>query len=101
MKDEYLGDEIAPDGTEMQLAELHAWTDGTETYVAPSAEDALRMQRELGFHEGKQEPIGAWSKEDSERALTIQTQEERGAVTQTVARWIAENGPGFLCSTDW
>ena len=82
------------------MSDLHAWTDGTDTFVATSMDDARRMQREYGGENCDQEDDSAWHIYDPERALTIYLDDGRGKVTKTISEWILEHGPGPLCSTD-
>jgi hypothetical protein len=86
----------------MTEAELHAWTDGTETYVAESVDAAMAMQRELAGDDCDQEPADEWRAFPPGKVFTIDlSEEDRGKVTKTIAEWILENGPGKLCSTEW
>lgn len=80
---------------------LSLWFNGADTYVAKSAEHARAQMLEL-FGPGSEDdvpPLGDWS-EDTREVLTIGDEGE-GTQTKTRAEWIAENGPGFLCSTEW
>lgn len=77
---------------------LKAWTDGTETYVAETLEEARAMQREAtGFSEEDQ--AAEWYARDSTKLLRIYFDDE--VIEKSVGRWITENGPGFLCSTEF
>jgi len=77
---------------------LKLWTDGTETYVAESIEDAMRMQREtLGENPEPQD----WEERIPLGPLTIHLDDGQREVTRTAEEWIASNGPGFLCSTEF
>ncbi len=85
------------------MSELKAWNNGSETVIATSAEDAATVLAEewgedpdkhLRDHDHK------WV-EVTLPTLTIDTDSDRGKVTQTLAEWIVENGRGILCSTEW
>lgn len=79
--------------------ELRIWTDGTDTYVATTVEHAMLMQRQL-LGENPSE-ADAWG-EDTRAIITILDDDAPGGkVTKTRDEWIADNGPGFLCSTEW
>lgn len=78
-----------------------AWTDGYDIFIAPSIDDARRMQREHTGEDYNTCPLVEWSRANPERSLTIRLDDGRGDVTQTIADWIRESGPGFLCSTEW
>lgn len=80
------------------MNELKLWTDGTETYVAESLEQAREMQ--FKNIDDNPEPIEAWKERTSPDPLRIHT-DDHGYVTQPIADWIRKNGPGFLCSTEW
>lgn len=94
---------------------LHLYTNGTETYVADSADHAARLHFELC------EVIDSeWDMLDDEEDITVlfevaQSRLPEGATAKEVkifgesyhratakaSSWAIYNGPGFLCSTEW
>ena len=90
------------------MSELHVFSDDVEWYIAASAVDAMAAQRELtGMRESNQDPE-TWEQVPDERSLAIHMDDHGNAaeadapvVTKTCAEWIAEQGRGFLCSTEY
>lgn len=83
------------------MSDLALFSDGTETYVASSVEEARKMQFDLCGE--NPEPETEWSEvsKNVDRTLTIHTDDGEGPVSKTVGQWIKDNGPGFLCSTEY
>lgn len=80
------------------MNDLRLFTDGTETYVATSIAEARRLQFEnIGENP---EDESAWREQTEPDPMTIALDDGRGDVTQSIANWIKENGPGFLSSTE-
>lgn len=80
------------------MADLKLWHDGTETYVAESAEEARRMQTQL-IGDWDATPLEQWKERTAPDPLMLHIEDE-GPVEKTLAEWIATNGKGFLCSTE-
>jgi hypothetical protein len=83
------------------MSTLKIWTDGTEAYVAASIEEAMAMQAAL-LGESPCE-VGEWG-EDERQVLTIIDDPASSLEKKTTKRredWIAENGPGFLYSSEY
>lgn len=86
------------------MAELQLWTNDYDTVVAESAKEAAElMLRQCG---ADQEDIDTYCWEEFElhekqgdAELTIVIDDE--PVKKTVRDWIAENGKGLLCSTEY
>jgi len=73
----------------------------TDWFVARSPEDAVKMAREY-YAECLTEAQKDWldfEQEPDDKAITCHTDD--GEVTRTCAEWAAENGPGFLFSTEF
>jgi len=84
---------------------LSLWTNGADTYVARDAAHARElMGKHLGFpYESDASPIEDWTQRMDTGPLTIVIEHDIADLTRetkTVDEWIAENGPGFLCSTE-
>jgi hypothetical protein len=85
----------------MSEAVLNLWTDGTETYVADSAEAAMEMQV-ICLGENPSD-VNRWHVRENKGPITIDMSERDagdGEMTKTHAEWIAHNGPGFLSLTE-
>ena len=81
------------------MVKLNLWTDGVETYIAESAEQAMEMQIKML---GESSRIGRWRVREDKGPLKIDlSEQDLGDVEKTHAEWIASNGPGFLCSTEY
>jgi len=79
---------------------LRLWFNGTDTYVAESAEHARAlMVTHMGGDGDDVPPLDDWS-EDTREVLTI-GDDDAGTQTKSAQVWCRENGPGFLCSTEW
>jgi len=86
--------------------ELGLWFNGADTYVARDAEHARELMAEQTGERIDDVPnVGKWREQAATgERLSLQREGERGGepiVTKTVAEWIADNGPGFLFSTEW
>ncbi len=79
------------------MNDLKVWADDTDMYVAESIERAMEMQLEMTGSNPC--PREKWH-EATWRKLTIDLDDGRGGVTKTLPEWIAENGPGMLCSSE-
>lgn len=81
---------------------MHVYSDGTDWYVAESALDACHQQEELAGNDDAS-PEDEWEQlADDTTDFTIHDFDGTGvAKTQSIREWIAENGRGLLCSTEW
>jgi|JI10StandDraft_1071094.scaffolds.fasta_scaffold79507_5 hypothetical protein len=88
------------------MGDLKVWAsltdaDETELVVAASEEDA---QAAIAEHIGdKPEDVArrAWQEIPADRVIEIGTDDGRGVLKKTAAEWVASDGRGFLCSTEW
>lgn len=90
------------------MDELRAYCiDGVDTFIARDLEDlSATIQEHYG--DSWEEMCGthlfdtAREQLEPDKVLKIVNVPVEGETkTQTVAEWIAENGRGFLCSTEW
>jgi hypothetical protein len=85
---------------------MKVFADIAEWYVAENLEDAMRMQRE---HIGENpSPAEDWEELAPEAEIWIWVDEFFGDISDsgvlvigTAEVWIEDNGPGFLCSTEY
>ena len=85
---------------------MKVFTNDTDTVVAVDLADA---QRVVEAHYGatfEQEgwSIDEWREVPADEPITICNLHDRGSddrATKTAAEWAAEDGRGFLCSTEW
>ncbi len=82
------------------MSALKLWTNGADTYVARDVEHVLELYKQAQGVEYDADDCGEWELREDEGPFAI-TDEDGGKVTRTPAEWIAENGPGFLCSTEF
>ena len=80
-------------------SELRLWFNGADTYVARDIENARELMLAQIGHIDDVAPTEDWS-EETRAELTI-GDDDLGTRTKTRVEWIAENGEGFLCSTEW
>lgn len=84
-------------------AVLKIWTNGFDTAIAETAEDARRFTLECVGEspgDGAISKIGDWH-ESAEDPITILNRPTGIKTTRSAVEWIALNGPGFLCSTEY
>lgn len=88
------------------MTTLKLWTNGVETYLAESPADipALYEKQTGGTYDPDEH--GEWEERSEDGPLTIvmdtsNNDNPRERVTKTFGEWIATNGPGFLCSTEY
>jgi hypothetical protein len=78
---------------------LHVFSDGTDTVVAASLEDALAVWTE---HAGEREDdMDPFELVPDEKPLTITDADDGTMETKTAGQWADDNGRGFMCSTEW
>jgi hypothetical protein len=85
------------------MADLHCFSDDVDTVIAASVEDADAAYDEWAGGDTGQERA-RWTQLPDDKPLTITVDPElnRGRrVTKTCAEWVASNGRGFLCSTEY
>lgn len=80
---------------------LRAFTDGVETYIAYSAEDAFRCQYDLIGENPDDENFFEEVAHNNILSINDENFEPRQTITKTCAEWCESNGRGFLCSTEW
>lgn len=80
---------------------LKLWTNGTETYVARDVAHVLELYKATVGEAYDAEDCSEWEEREDKGPFAIALDDGRGSVTQTPAEWIAENGEGFLCSTEY
>lgn len=79
---------------------LRVWTNNTETVIAESAADAQKVLEEQ-YGESYSEDL-EWHVRPDDRPLKIMNfAGDDVAVTKTNAEWIASEGRGFLCTTEY
>lgn len=95
--------------------QLHVQHNGTEWWIAATPEAAREaMNIELFMSKGTPEELDGenreWTQLADDKLLHIFEQEDNvscgdeghsNCKRQTMADWVRECGPGFLCSTEW
>lgn len=84
---------------ELASQSLRLWFNGVDTYIARDVEHARELMLAQVGHVDDVASVDDWS-EDTRDVLTI-GDDELGTRTKARVEWIAENGAGFLCSTEW
>lgn len=81
---------------------MKLWTNGTDTYVAESAEQARELwMRDSGDPDLDGYHIEEWW-ERTDGTITITLEDGASHATKTREEWIAFVGkPGMLCSTEY
>lgn len=85
---------------------LKVFTNDTDTVVANDLADAQRVWEEKIGATFEQEGMSLddWSRIADDKPITIRNLHDRGwddKATKTAAEWVASEGRGFLCSTEW
>lgn len=86
---------------------LHVFkNDVVDWFVAETAEEAKRLSiayaKECGIDvELYDVDDNMFTQERDDKRLTINDDSESGKTTKTCAEWAAQNGKGFLCSTEY
>lgn len=80
---------------------LKLWTNSVDTYVGRDVPHVLELYQKATGQSYDAEDMGEWSEREDKGPFSIKVDDGRDVVTQTHAEWIAENGPGFLCSTEY
>lgn len=82
---------------------LVAFDNDSEVWIAHSIADARAMYFANYGDDDEQlkEAADAFRHVGSDAELSINFDDGRGVVKQTIATWIAESGRGFLCSEDF
>ncbi len=75
------------------------FTDDTEAYVAESIACAREMQFQAVGENPAEESEWREVRYDPRKFMTMKD-EDGTNVTKTIAQWIADNGPGFLWTTE-
>ena len=83
------------------MSDLKLWTNGVETYVARDAEHVLELYQAHNRQAYDAEECGEWEEREDTGPFAIYVDDGRGSVKKTPAEWIADNGPGMLCSTEY
>jgi hypothetical protein len=82
---------------------LKCWYEGECDYiVAETAEEARAVQvKNMGSEDAA--PVDAWYEVPMDKVLSINIDGDWQAtpVKKTVGEWIAIEGPGLLCSSEW
>jgi hypothetical protein len=86
------------------MSDLHCWTNGIDTVVASSAEEA----REVAVKMYGPDDIdavdgddGGWSQIPDDKVLSIYEDMPGTTTKLTAAEWVKRHGAGFLCSTEF
>lgn len=80
---------------------LHAWTDDIDTVIAESFDDAWAVWCEyFGEKRENYKNDNGFSRLSRDLKWTI-TDSKGNTKTQTIRRWIIEQGRGFLSSTEY
>ncbi len=81
---------------------LRLWSNGTDTVVASSPDDATAAYVELtGASPLDDDGVCEWVVVDESKVIPINMDDGAGdKVTRTAAEWAVWNGRGFLCSTE-
>lgn len=83
----------------MTNSNLYVWTDKTEWVVASTIEDVREVLRE---HRREDDIVlGDFAKLPDDKLITIVDEDGVLKTSKTAAEWAAENGRGFLCSTEY
>lgn len=83
------------------------WTNGTDTVIAANLADVRSViEAQIGCTlEQEGWSLDDWSALPDEEPLTINLEEQPEGldpkVTKTCAEWVASEGRGFLCSTEY
>ena len=85
---------------------MRVFTDDTDTVVAADLADARKVWEEHHGSTFEQEMMSLedWSEVPEDEVITICNFHGNGSddkVTRTASEWAAQNGRGFLCSTEW
>lgn len=89
-----------------QAACLRVFTNDTDTVVAVDLADAQRVVEAHYASTFEQEgwSLDEWREVPADKPITIRNLHDCGwddKATKTASEWAAENGRGFLCSTEW
>src|SRR3954468_13083839 len=87
-----------------RMAELHVWHDGQDWAIAESADEAARMVGEMtGDDDITGEDFEALAPDVKISVLCEdgRPSDQGVGVEKTCAEWIAQEGEGILCSTDF
>ena len=80
---------------------LAVWTDGEDTVIATSAEDAVAVYEDYcGKRDDGADPF---VRVPDHRVITIRSDDpdEPNEDERTAAQWVRKNGRGFLCSASY
>jgi hypothetical protein len=81
---------------------LHVWHDGYDWVVAESAEDAVDVECDITSNRLSDYDPDEWQQLPDDKPLKIVDWDGNGTDReQPCAAWVAENGRGFLCSTEY
>ncbi len=85
------------------MTAMTLWTNGADTFIARDATHAAELYDALNGEGASAGESFEWDeRDDAPDPMTIHLDDGRGAVTQTIAEWIAESPEGGpLCSTEW
>lgn len=85
----------------MGICSLRIWTDGTDTIIAASAEDAISVAMDMSGDAREAYDAADWRERDPDKPLRITDADGDGkAITMTGWDWIVRERRGFLCSTE-
>jgi hypothetical protein len=87
---------------------MKIWTNGTEWWIAQDLEHLRKLYREFCGLELEDEDVAGdgWEPWPDDKPIRIRENEDDDSwppdgVTLLPAEWIARDGPGFLCSTEY
>lgn len=85
---------------------MHVFTNGTDMVVAEDTDDAWAVWCAYLGGERREDYEGAWNWEQVEegKLIKIGVEQNDGDVVvteQTAREWVAADGRGFLCSSEW
>ena len=91
------------------MDDLHVWHNGYDWVVATTAEDARAVEHEVSLggvcsHDDACDCEGdGWEQWPDDKTVTIHDLDgdEGPTQTKTCAEWVAQQGRGFLCSTEY
>ena len=88
------------------MSDLHVFCNGTDKVIATDIEDAWAAWCETTgeSREAYSGETWAWEQMPDDASLPIMRDPESGDRTKdtlTCAEWVAKDGRGFLCSTEW
>lgn len=81
---------------------MKLWTNGVDTYIAEFPEDIPALYKKATGDSYDPEEYEPWIERVGDPiSIWLPDPHSGERVTKTASEWIAEYGPGFLCSTEF